>query len=492
MSEKKAVVIGSGIAGLASAIRFACKGFSVDLFEKNESPGGKLSVLEKNGFVFDTGPSLFTQPEHLHSIFDLAEEPMENFFRYKKLENACRYFFDNGVIVNGYTDKVKFAEELQTRVDEDAEKVTRYLQKTEERYHSVAKIFLNENLHELNTWTNSSTITALRNVSPALLFNSLNSYNKKHFDQPETVKIFNRFSTYNGSNPFRAPAMLSIISHLEHNEGIFYPEGGMISIVNALHALSVKKGVRVHFNSEVEKIEVKNGAVRGIVANDVFYASDIVLSNSDIHFTYQHLLNDHAAAKSVAQQERSSSALVYYWGVNRVFPELYLHNIFFTKNQREEFRALFELKRFYFDPTIYINVTSTMEAGMAPEGMQNMFVMINAPSGTDFNETDFNEIRKSILWKLNRMLNTSLEEHIVFESVMTPADIGHHTNAWEGALYGASSNSMFSAFRRHPNFSKKYRGLFFAGGTVHPGGGIPLCFRSASIAVSLATKPRRS
>lgn len=492
MSEKKAVVIGSGVAGLASAIRLVCNGFSVDVFEKNELPGGKLSVLKKDGFVFDTGPSLFTQPEHLESVFNLAGEEPEHFFRYKRLNNACRYFFENGLIVNGYTDRVKFAQELQIKAGEDAEKVIRYLQKAEARYHSLGKIFLNENLHELNTWTHSSTITALKHVSPALLFNSLNSYNRKQFNTPEALSIFNRFSTYNGSDPFQAPAMLSVIPHLECNEGVFYPEGGMISIVHALYGLAEKSGVKFFFNSEVEKIEVKDDSVKGVIANGGFHASDIVLSNADIHFTYQHLLNDKRAAKSAAQHNRSSSALVFYWGVKKVYPELYLHNIFFTKNQKEEFRSLFELKRFYHDPTIYINITSTMEAGMAPAGMQNMFVMINAPSGTNFSREDVNEIRKSILWKLNRMLQTKLEEHIVFESAMTPAEIERNTNAWEGALYGASSNGIFSAFRRHPNFSKKYRGLFFAGGTVHPGGGIPLCFRSASIAAGLATKPGRS
>ncbi|WP_336515990.1 1-hydroxycarotenoid 3,4-desaturase CrtD [Pollutibacter soli] len=492
MSHKKAVVIGSGIAGLASAIRLIDKGYVVDLFEKNESAGGKLALLKNDGFVFDTGPSLFTQPEHLETIFSLAGEPLSSYFQYKRLDNACRYFFENGIIVNGYTSKEKFGEELFNKTGEAVENVVSYLQKSEERYHSLAKIFLNENLHEIRTWTNSDTISALKKTSPQLLFKSLNSFNKSRLKTPEAVRIFNRFSTYNGSNPFQAPAMLSIIPHLEHNEGVYYPKGGMISIINALYALAVKKGVCFHFNSAVNKIEVKDGIVQGIIANDVFYPSEIVLSNADVHFTYQNLLNDKGAANSTAGQERSSSALVFYWGINKVFPELYLHNIFFTKHQEEEFSSLFQLKRFYHDPTIYINITSTMEAGMAPAGMQNWFVMINAPSGTVFSENDLNEIRKSVLWKLNRMLKTRLEDHIVFESMMTPADITANTNAFEGALYGASSNNMFSAFRRHPNFSRKYRGLFFAGGTVHPGGGIPLCFRSASIAVDLATRPARS
>ncbi len=489
MRNLKATVIGSGIAGLAAAIRMACDGFTVDVFEKNASPGGKLSLLKQNGFVFDTGPSLFTQPENIEELFTLAGENTGDSFRYRKLNIACRYFFENGKIVNGYTDKAKFAAELNAVAGEPEVNINQYLHNSEQRYNSLGNIFLNKTLHHSSTWLNRKTAGVLKDASPALLIQSLDNYNKRHLKSSEARQIFNRFATYNGSNPFSAPAMLSIIPHLEHNEGIFYPEGGMISIVNALFDLAKKLNVRFHFNSTVEKIVSYEGNITGIICNGEPHSADIVLSNADIYFTFKNLLGDSVYAEKIASQERSSSALVFYWGICNIFPGLELHNIFFSKNQKEEFRNLFELKRIFHDPTIYINLTSKMEAQMAPAGKQNWFVMINAPSGSDTMDQEWvSEIRKSILWKLNRMLQTRLEDLIETESIMTPADIEQNTDAWQGALYGASSNSIFSAFKRHPNFSKKYRGLYFAGGTVHPGGGIPLCFRSASIACDLIRK----
>jgi phytoene desaturase len=489
VTTRTAVVIGAGIAGLATAIRLSVEGFKVTVFEKNNYPGGKLSAFEKNGFHFDAGPSLFTQPENIEELFLLAGEPIDKYFRYQKTHISCKYFYEDGIVVNAFSDKVNLLKELQEKLGEEPKRVNKYLQAAEKLYNNIAEVFLNHSLHERATFFNRRIIPALRTVGWKHIARTLDQYNRSYFKHPHTVQLFNRFATYNGSNPFKAPGMLGLIPHLEMNQGTFFPAGGMISITNALYKLAQKKGVQFRFNEQVNEISIEDKSAKAIIVNGLAYKANVVVSNMDVYYTYQHLLNNPAAAKKVLKQERSSSALIFYWGINKIFPELALHNIFFSKNYEEEFRHLFTLKTLFNDPTIYINNTSTIEKAQAPPGKENWFVMVNAPSHAGQNwEHIKQETRRHIIEKLNRMLGTNLEKHIEVEECLDPLLIEQLTASHTGSLYGTSSNSAMAAFFRHPNFSADIQNLYFCGGSVHPGGGIPLCLKSAKIVSNLIVK----
>lgn len=486
MLSQKAIVIGSGVGGLAVAIRLAVRGYSVKVIERNATPGGKLSLLEKDGYVFDSGPSLFTQPKNIEELFELAGEPMRDYFRYSAVPLACRYFFENGKCINAYTDKYKFAEELNKVTGEDTGAVIAYLNRAELAYHSIGEVFLEHSLHKQSTWLNKRILPAISHTRLRYLTESLHRFNEKNFRSPEAVQIFDRFATYSGSNPFSAPAMLSMIPHLEQNEGTFYPEGGMISIPAALYKLAIKKGVEFYFNSTVERIVVENEQVKGVKLGNETIEAATVVSNADVFYVYRDLLNDPEKAKQILKRERSSSAMIFYWGLKKEFPMLDLHNILFTTNYAEEFRHLFELKTLFQDPTIYINISSKMEKHHAPNGGENWFVMVNAPAD---NGQDWDAIRMQtkhqILKKIKRILGEDISQEIVTELVLDPKCIEANTLSHMGSLYGTSSNSIFAAFLRHPNFSTQIKGLFFTGGSVHPGGGIPLCLKSAKIVAEL-------
>jgi phytoene desaturase len=478
----RVIVIGSGIGGLATAIRLACKGYEVTVLEKNEGPGGKLGLIERNGYRFDTGPSLFTQPANLEELFEVAGESIQDFFRYRSVDVSCRYFYEDGKRIEAYTDRDAFASEMQRVAGEDPARIRAYLSESERMYDDVGKIFLDHSLHNPSTWLHPRVLKALRRTGFSHVFRSLDRFNRDRFRSPEAVQLFNRYATYNGSNPYKAPGMLSLIPHLEHNEGTFYPEGGMISIVDALHLLALKKGVEFRFGEKVEGIQTENGRVTGVRAGGRFHSSDVVVSNVDVYYTYRDLLKDDKRAANVLKRERSSSALIFYWGIGRSFPELHLHNIFFSRDYAAEFSHLFDLKRPYPDPTVYINITSKMEAGQAPEGSENWFVMLNAPAGDVLsNQEAVSQARENTLDKLERMLGRDIRPHIETEDVLTPKGIERNTDSYLGSLYGTSSNSKWAAFLRHPNRRMSLRGLFFTGGSVHPGGGIPLCMKSARI-----------
>ena len=485
MQQKIAVVIGSGVAGMATAIRLAVQGFNVAVYEKNSYPGGKLSAFEKDGFHFDAGPSLFTQPQNIEELFQLADEPMEDYLTYQKLDIACKYFYENEKVINAYSNEEMFANELQQKTGEPAENVKKYLRRSQNLYINIAEMFLNYSLHKKRTWLHSRTFKALASVKFPYLFKSLGAYNKR-FASKEVQQIFNRFATYNGSNPYKAPAMLSLIPHLEQTEGAYYPQGGMINITNALYNLAIKKRVNFHFNAAVQKIICPDNKATGIVVNNENITADVVISNSDVYFTYKNLLGNIKKANKVLKQERSSSAMVFYWGINKSFPQLELHNILFTENYPAEFDHIFKKKKLYDDPTVYINITSKMEASQAPSNSENWFVMINVPADTIYDAEKLREVaKKYIVRKINNILKTDIELHIVAEEVLHPQTIETNTGSYLGSLYGTSSNTKMAAFLRHPNFTTHIKNLYCCGGSVHPGGGIPLCLKSAKIVSDL-------
>lgn len=225
------------------------------------------------------------------------------------------------------------------------------------------------------------------------------------------------------------------------------------------------------------------GSPASVVVKGENVLASVVVSNVDVYFTYLRLLNDQLTAKKILKQERSSSALIFYWGIKKEFRQLGLHNIFFSQSYEKEFDHIFRLKKLYEDPTVYINITSKCEPGkQAPEGKENWFVMMNVPANMGQDWDSFREnSRSNILQKLSRMLDTDIASLIETEEVLDPVLIESKTGSYQGSLYGTSSNSRMAAFMRHPNFSGQIDGLYFVGGSVHPGGGIPLCLKSAKI-----------
>lgn len=488
MQASKAIIIGSGVAGMAIAIRLALKGYNVSVFEKNNFPGGKLSAFEKDGYLFDTGPSLFTQPQNIEELFALAEVPIGEYFTYQAVSVANKYFYENGKQVNAYTDAKLFAQEMKDQLGEDPQTVLNYLKQSEILYKNVGILFLDHSLHLKKTWFQKNIGKALAALKVPYVFKSLHQYNKSKFVSPEAVKLFDRFATYNGSSPYKTPAMLSLIPHLEQNQGTFYPNGGMISITNALYQLAKDKGVEFHFGAPVLQIVEKSGIVKGVVVNDETIEADIVVSNSDVYYTYKNLLQNPNKAKQVLKQERSSSAVIFYWGIKKEFKQLELHNIFFSEDYENEFACIFNTGQLTGDPTVYINITSKMEPTQAPAGKENWFVMVNAPANTGQNWKEMKHIlRKNVIHKLSRMLGENLEDLIETEHTLDPIMIQEQTASYMGSLYGTSSNSKLAAFFRHANFTDNIKGLYFCGGSVHPGGGIPLCLKSAKIVSELVT-----
>jgi phytoene desaturase len=479
---KKAIIIGAGIGGIASAIRLQNKGYAVQVLEKNEYPGGKLTQFYKDGFRFDAGPSLFTMPNLVTELFEISGKKSSDYFNYEQLEILCNYFYEDGTRISAHSDIAVFADEIGRKTTDTAEKIKKHLKKSKFIYQATEEQFLNKSLHKISSFLSFSTLASILKLPFLNIFSSMNQVNESAFSDTKTIRLLNRYATYNGSNPYKAPGILNIIPHLEFELGAYLPKGGMHEITNSLVKLAKEKGVEFHFNQEVTSIQTANNLIKGVITKTKYYSGDVIVCNADIHTVYEKLIPSAKKLKKVDAQERSSSALIFYWGMDKKFSELDVHNIMFTEDYKTEFDHIFDSKTIYEDPTIYINITSKQIKEDAPEGKENWFVMINVPSvyGQDWDQM-IATARKNILAKISRNLGENIENHIVFEEKLTPQLIQDKTSSFKGSLYGTSSNSRFAAFFRHKNFSSQYKNLYFCGGSVHPGGGIPLALSSAKI-----------
>ncbi len=485
LKNKTAIVIGAGIAGLAVAIRLRKMNYDVLVFETNDTAGGKASEYQWQQFRFDCGPSLFTLPALVDELWTLCHKNPRSYFEYETLKIVTKYFYENNLTIDSYSSPQLFAQEVKKKLYIEERIVLNFLSQQEKTYNKIAPVFLENAIHQWGKIFRWKMFFPMLHLMQFKFLKSLNSINQNYFKHPALVRLFNRYGTYNGSNPYKMPSLFNIISHLEHNVGAYLPSNGIHAIPKAMHQLAVEEGVQFLFQQRVETIIQSNKNATAVFANGQTYSADVVVSNMDVQLTYEKLLPNFPAPKKYLNNEISTSALIFQWAVGLSSPSLEVHNILFAEDYQQEFESLFTKKKYYHDPSIYIYISSKIVANDAPTGKENWFVMINAPHLTKPDSPiDTAAMRTIVLNKIQQRLDIDLAKYIEHEHVIEPADIASNTNSYLGSLYGASSNSLMSAFWRHPNFSP-IKNLYFCGGTVHPGGGIPLCLLSAKITAGL-------
>lgn len=484
-SRQRLAVVGGGVSGMAAAIRMAAKGYHVSLYEAGPELGGKLSDTRIADFRFDNGPSLFTLPELLEGLFADAGYELKAYLDYEKLDLVCRYFYPDGSTINAWADPQRLAEEIEIKTGVSAKRLSRYFKRAELMYETTTPVFLEKSLHKLTNYLNFPTLKGLVRLPLLGVFSSMHAFNQRWLRDKRLVQLFDRFATYNGSDPYRAPATLVQIAHIEHQKGAWYPKGGMIAIRDAMQALLLELGVAIKMNTPVDGFVTSLKGITGLRVKDEVHQYDKVIFAGDIQQAYDRLLPGAIVSRKTVPAELSTSALIFHWGVRGNFSDLDLHNIFFSQDYKQEFIDLAAAK-VPEDPTIYVYVSAKHNPADAPVGHENWFVMINTPSdsGQDWPQ-EASRMRAILLKRLEVALAVDVEAKIVSEQITTPISLAGRTGSQGGAIYGRASNNKFSAFLRHPNYSSTIPGLYFCGGSVHPGGGIPLCLHSARIVEQL-------
>ncbi len=327
------------------------------------------------------------------------------------------------------------------------EKVLDFLEKSRFLFDLTKDTFIFSPFKDLKNMFTWAGIKVALNFHALDTFKSMDKKNRQWFSDLRVSQLFNRYATYNGSNPYKAAATLNIIAHLEHNLGAYIPEKGMYSLIEILYKSASDMGVKFNFNRQVEKIITENSSVKGVKVNGDTYNSKIVISDADIFMVYKELLSEKKIPRYLLRQELSSSAIIFYWGIRNIYPELQVHNILFSEDYKTEFDYIFTRKLIYEDPTVYIHISSKYIPTDAPEGCENWFVMINVPNNTgqDWNML-VKEARENIIRKINKILNTDIESYLQCEEYADPVVIEKSSGSYKGALYGNSSNDKWPLF----------------------------------------------
>lgn len=481
-------IIGAGLGGLSAAGLLAAKGHQVSVFEKNANAGGKMNIIESEGFRFDTGPSLLTMPFMLERVFNECGAKLDEHLKLVPLNPLCRYFYPDGTVFNNFDNPEATLHEIKSIAPEDVDAYTRFLHYSESLYDKTADAFIFNPLYE---WKDFRQLD-LPGVFQIDAFTTVSKRVDSMFKSSYLRKFFKRFTTYNGSSPFQAPATLNVIPHVEINQGGYYVKGGLYKVAESLLKMAESLGAEFHFNAEISQILVQDNKAIGIqLITGKTHPSDLILSNSDATETITHLLPDTAISshkkRKAASIEPSCSGFVLMLGVNREYKQLTHHNIFFSEDYEREFHQIFHEKVMPDAPTIYIANTSHSDAGHAPEGGSNLFILVNAPYLSDQYDWEKNggKYGDKVIRELEHRGLNDLSKYIVFQKTITPKDFYRKYYANKGSIYGISSNSKLSAFVRPGNKSREIEGLYFTGGSTHPGGGIPLVIQSAFNAVEL-------
>lgn len=491
MHNEAIIIVGGGLGGLAAAIHLAGQGRRVCLLEKNARLGGKMNQIEAAGYRFDTGPSLLTMPWVVRELFAAVGEDADAWLTIRPIDPICRYVWPDGTRWEHRRALPDLIAEIARLSPPDVAGFFRFMAFGARIYQATAEPFL---LAPFRGWREFLTPRLLRDAPALDPLHTLDQAVRRHIRSPYLRQVFNRYATYNGSSPYRAPATFAIIPYIEFATGGWYLQGGMYALAQALQRLAETLGVIIETGAEVVEVSVHGGRVRGVrLADGRERPAERVIINADALHGLRHLIApEHRRRWSNARidrQEPSCSGFVLLLGIDREYPLLAHHTLFFSGDYPAEFRAL-EMGVPAPEPTIYVAATCRSDPAHAPPGGMNLFVLVNAPplsQRVDW-EREAGGYRDLIVRLLERRGLTDLRHHIRFEHLITPLDFAEQTRSWRGALYGAASNTPLAAFLRPPLVAPDVRGLYFTGGATHPGGGIPLVLLSGRAVATLIAR----
>ncbi len=489
-------VVGAGIGGLSAAIRLAVAGLPVTVYEKNDRVGGKMGLFEKDGFRWDTGPSVITMRPVLEELFALGGGSLNDYVTLEPVEPLTRYFYHDGVVLDASSDLTVMLPQIERLEPRDVEGYLAYLAYAARIHRITGPVFIYDQPPRPASFLQVPP-TEWLDADP---LRTMDQSIRRFVRSPHLRQLLGRFATYVGGSPYLAPATLNVIAHVELSGGVWYPRGGIYALAEAMAAKARDVGVRLRTSCGVAQIEVENGRVAGLtLMSGERVAASAVVSNVDVTTTYDRLLGDTSATRTrlaaLQADEPSCSGFVLLLGVRASQDDRPLahHNIFFSPDYPREFREIFDEGVPPGDPTVYVAITSLTDAGHAPPGHQNWFVLVNAPAVDD----RFDWSRKASAYRETVLATLAgfgldIRERIVSEQMLTPVDLSAMSGAWRGALYGASANSRWTAFRRPSNRSSDWHGLYFAGGTTHPGGGVPMVTLSGKVAAGMVIADRKA
>ena len=483
MKQRRIIVIGAGIGGITTAGYLACKGYDVSLFEKNAYPGGRCGRYERDGHRFDIGATFLMMPGVYEEAFSRVGKELFESLSLHRVDPVYR---------------VKFRGEKEVRFTSDMASLQKQFEAIEKgSYGRFMKLFSKGfNIYERSMRLIDRNYFSFFDLSlmkyPYLLlkykaFHNHYRYIGKYFKTPELRAFFTFQNLYLGQDPFGASGMYTFLPFMELADGVYFPQGGMHEVAESLLSTAKENGVRVFLDSPVSRIEVERSKAKGIILQDgTYHPADIIVSNADLPFVYNHLLPGSSKARRLNRKKYSCSAMVFHWGVDRVYPQLEQHTVFVSETHREACRSIFRDNGFAEEPSVYVHSPVKSDKSAAPENQDSITAIVHTGNLEDGKEYNWDEIkaqaRNAIIKRFEAEGLSDFRKHIKFEICFTPESWRSEFNLTRGGTFGSLAHNLLQmGFLRPGNHHKKYRNLYFAGGSTQPGSGMPLSLLSAKL-----------
>jgi phytoene desaturase len=480
-SRGTALIIGAGLGGIATAARLARQGFEVTVIEKNAGPGGRCDQFVRDGHRFDIGPTLFLMPEVFAETYSALGERMSDHLDLKRIDPTYGIRFDDGTRLDLTADLHAMQGQLEAIEPGSFGGFLRYMEEGRLNYHLSLKRFVGRNFYNFWQYFSPQNLPLLFKLKALVKhYDNIGHY----FQDPQLKAAFTFQNMYLGLSPYDAPATYSLLQYTELAGGVWFPLGGLYRVIESLVRIAEAHGVEFIYNGEVAQIEVSNRRATGVILGDGSrIEADVIVANADLPYVYGKLLPDRAAAERLERKKYTCSAVMFYWGVDKVYSQLGTHNVYLAGDYRASFERIFKDKSLPEEPSFYVHAPARVDPSAAPEGADTLFVLVpvgHLAEGQDWQALT-SRARSAVLDRLAKDGVRDIEAHLKFEVNYTPRDWMSLYNLAKGAAFGLSHNFLQVGYLRPQNRHPRYRNLYFAGSSTHPGTGLPMVLLSAKL-----------
>jgi phytoene desaturase len=484
VTRPSVLVIGAGIGGITAAIHLANSGMQVTVLEKDDQPGGRCGRFVRDGHRFDTGPTLLVMRPLYEAEFRSLGTSLDERLALRPVDPTYRLVFDDASQILLTSDMAAMKEQLEDLEPGSFDGYQRYLEEGGRHYGLVLDNLVNRDFRRASDFFNLRSLRLALRLKPLV-----NHYRNMaaYVASPRLKSALTFQDLYVGLSPFDAPATLSMLPYTEFAHGVWYPRGGMYSIVETLVDLAREAGVEFRFATTVSEINTTGERARGVrLVDGSQIEADIVLANADLPYVYQQLLPDARPAKALLRKQFSSSAISFFWGLDRAYPALGPHTLFLADDYRENFERIVRDLTLHTNASLYVHAPARLDPSMAPPGQDTLtaIVPVGHLSDTRLQPWDDlrDEARRQVFRRLRALGIDDIEDHIKFEETYTPVSWATRHNLAKGSTHGLSHTLTQMAWFRPSNRHRRYRNLYFVGASTHPGTGVPIAMVSGRLA----------
>ncbi len=483
MNQENVVVIGAGLGGIAAAAHLAQQGLHVSVLEKNSRPGGRCDQFTRDGHTFDTGPTLFIMPHVYEDEFSSLGYSLNEMLDLRRVDPTYRLVFDDGSGLALTSDLKVLQDQLEALEPNSFQGFLRYMDEGHRHYHQAMQRLVNVDFRSAVQFFNPSNLPLLFNLKP---LSRHYSHMAAYFDDPRLKSAFTFQDVYMGLSPFEAPATFSMMPYTEMAHGVWYPKGGMYSVVEALMEIARQAGVEFIYDTSVRQIELNGRRAKGVILEDGQHLkADIILANADLPYVYQDLLPGDEQAKKLAHKRYSCSVISFFWGMDRVYNQLGPHTLFLADDYRANFNEIIRDLTIPANPSLYIHAPARLDASMAPQGQDTLIAIVPVGHMNERHEQDWKmliqQAREAVFSRLRLLGITDLDQHIKFETCFTPLSWRKRYNLVKGSTHGLCHNLTQLGYFRPSNRHAHYHNLYFVGASTHPGTGMPTALISGRL-----------